>query len=136
MSQVRVALKAIIEQDGKILVIKRSANDDIDKSTWDIPGGKIDFGEKPEEALSREIMEETGLKVRLIRPFRTWAFMANEETQVVGITFLAKYVSGEVKLSEEHEIYKWIEPEAFQGLEAAEGLKKEIGEYAAGRNLL
>jgi mutator protein MutT len=34
------------------------------KGRWDLPGGKADFGETPEEALYREIEEETGLKIR------------------------------------------------------------------------
>ena len=43
--EIHLALKAIIEKDGKILIIKRSEKEDYFKGIWDLPGGKIKFGE-------------------------------------------------------------------------------------------
>lgn len=57
--------------------------------------------------------------------------MASENLQVIGITMLADYISGEVKLSEEHTEYKWISPKEFEKLDANSSLKKEIAKYAA-----
>ena len=126
----KVAFKAIIRKDDKILVIKRSAKEDVFEQLWDIPGGRMSFGEMPKEALTREIKEETGLTVNILNPFTVWSFMASEDTQVVGITMLADYVSGTVSLSEEHTEYKWIYPEEFEQLDAHKNLKKEILLYA------
>ncbi len=47
------ALKAIIEKEGKILILKRGKDEDCFKEMWDIPGGKIKFGESAEEALKQ-----------------------------------------------------------------------------------
>jgi 8-oxo-dGTP pyrophosphatase MutT (NUDIX family) len=50
-----------VEVDGKILMVK-----DVRVGRWELPGGAVDPGENDEEALIREIMEETGLKVKKI----------------------------------------------------------------------
>lgn len=130
MPAFRVAFKAIIRKNNKILVIKRSAKEDVFENLWDIPGGRMNFGESPHEALIREIYEETGIKVNISTPFTVWSFMASEDLQVIGITMLANYVSGDVQLSEEHTEYKWIEPLEFEKLNANSSLKKEIAQYA------
>ncbi len=53
---------AILAYGEKFILIKKGKGPF--KGRWDLPGGKMDFGETPEEALEREVMEETGLKVR------------------------------------------------------------------------
>ena len=90
----------------------------------------MNFGEMPTEALTREIKEETNLIVNILNPFTVWSFMAQDDLQVIGITMLADYVSGEVTLSEEHTEYKWIKPQEFADLDANGSLKKEIAKYA------
>jgi len=130
MGTFKVAFKAIIKKDDKILVLKRSSKEDVFEQLWDIPGGRMFFGEMPEEALTREIKEETGLDVKISSPFTVWSFFASDDLQVIGITMLAEYVKGTVKLSEEHTEYRWINPEEFAQLDAHKNLKKEIALYA------
>ena len=69
MSAFKVAFKAIIRKDNKILAIKRSTKEEVFEKLWDIPGGRMNFGEMPKEALIREIHEETGLEVNILNPF-------------------------------------------------------------------
>lgn len=68
----------------------------------------MEFGETPEETLGREVLEEVGLKVEIIKPLNTWRFFKDEHTQIVGITYLCKAVSSEVILSEEHVDFAWV----------------------------
>jgi len=100
--QFYLTVKGIVERDGKILVLKRSALDDHLPGVWETPGGGVDKEESPQEALKREILEETGLVVTIGRPFNVFTFRKDTGEFKVGITFLCKYESGEVKLSEEH----------------------------------
>lgn len=51
MSAFKVAFKAIIRKDNKILAIKRSTKEEVFEKLWDIPGGRMNFGEMPKEAL-------------------------------------------------------------------------------------
>lgn len=124
-----LALKAVIFKDKKILILRRTSTEDVFKEEWDIPGGKIEFGEEPEKALEREIKEEAGIKVKVLKPLRIWTFFKeNKKTQVVGITLLCKYKSGKIKLSKEHDDYRWIKPDEIGKYKIHEGIKKDVRE--------
>lgn len=125
-----LAVKGIIQKDGKILVLKRSDTDDHRPGVWETVGGGMDKEESPQEALLREIAEETGLVASVNSPFNVFAFKKDTGEFKVGITFLCEYVSGEVKLSDEHSEYRWIEPTVFAQLESVPSLHEEIDRYA------
>ena len=105
--QFGVAVKAIIMREDKFLILKKSSKEDINPNTYDIPGGRLEFGETPEDALKREVKEETGLDINVIKPTRMWTFM-KEDLQVIGITFLCIAKQDSVKLSFEHDYALWL----------------------------
>ncbi|WP_230657755.1 NUDIX domain-containing protein [Psychrobacter sp. I-STPA10] len=53
----------VINQDNHILLVQRNADDDFMPNKWWIPGGKIEEGESSAEGASRELFEETGIKI-------------------------------------------------------------------------
>jgi len=107
MSTFGVATKAIIKnKEGKYLILMKSSKEDINPDTFDIPGGRLEFGEKPEEAVVREVAEETGLKVKPLKVFEAWTF-TKEDFQLFGVNYLCELVGGEVKLSPEHNDANW-----------------------------
>lgn len=59
----KVAVAAVIESDGEILLVRRAVNPF--KGKWTLPAGFVDAGEAPAAALERECLEETGLNVRV-----------------------------------------------------------------------
>ncbi|TXI35272.1 MAG: NUDIX domain-containing protein [Candidatus Moraniibacteriota bacterium] len=125
-----LAVKGIIRKDGKILVLKRSEKDDHKPGVWETVGGGMDKEESPQDALAREISEETGLVVSVGSPFNIFTFKKDTGEFKVGITFLCEYVSGEVVLSEEHAEYRWIEPREFSEMQSVPSLHREIARYA------
>src|SRR3989338_803922 len=127
--QFYLTVKGIVERDGKILVLKRSALDDHLPEVWETPGGGVDREENPQEALKREILEETGLVVAIGRPFNVFTFRKDTGEFKVGITFLCQYESGEMKLSDEHSEYRFIKPSEFAELPSIPSLYEEIARY-------
>ena len=103
-----VAVKALLFDQGKFLLVKRSDKARGEHHYWELPGGRMEFGETPENALQRELMEETGLSANILCPLQTWSFFREEETQIVGITFLCKAESNKVQLSSEHDDFAWV----------------------------
>ena len=55
----------LTDQDGKILILKRSTDSKTNPGKWELPGGKVDQGESFDHALIREVYEETNLKISL-----------------------------------------------------------------------
>lgn len=113
----RFAVKGCIFKDGKMLILHKPEKDRL-KSVVpdyeeDLPGGCIDSGESFQEALAREIYEETALEVEIRRPFEALTMRSASRTIYV-LYFVCAYVSGDVTLSWEHESYEWFDLEQIK----------------------
>lgn len=109
MDKFRNAAKAFIVKDGKLLVIKRRPNDPHKPDAWDIPGGRLELGEDPFEGLKRETREETDLNINIIMPISVHHFVRDDGQKITLVIYLCEQVSGEIKLSEEHTEFKWLD---------------------------
>ena len=118
-----VAVKAIIRKNGKILLLQRSPDSGFDPGLWELPGGKIEYGENLTEALKREVMEEAGLLIRVGQPVKTWHFI-KEPFWVTSISFSCDYISGNVTLSPEHAAYIWIDPKEYKNYPLSNSMEK------------
>ncbi len=88
MAQMHSAVKAVIQNQNRFLVISQLAGR---QEFWDIPGGRIQYGESPYDALCREVKEETGLDIEILRPLGVWWFFrADDKDQVICHTFLCR----------------------------------------------
>lgn len=127
----KLTVKGIIRRgDGKILIVKRSADDDHRPGIWETVGGGVEAGVSPQVALKREIREEVGLEVKVGEPFNVFNFIKDNGDKKIGITFLCDYLSGEIKLSEEHSDWQWIDPFDFKKFDSIQSLYNEISSYA------
>jgi 8-oxo-dGTP diphosphatase len=119
-----------MDDDGRVLLIKRAPDVWVDPDRWELPGGKMDHGELLGDALAREVREETGLEVRVGEPVHVCQFTV-EPFWVTCITFACERTGGEVTLSEEHGDFAWVAPEDLGEVELASDTQAQLDAYAA-----
>jgi len=101
---IKVAI-AVIKKDGKVFIQKRPAKG-LMGGLWEFPGGKVEKGESAGSALHRELVEETGLKVKNVRIIKRIKH-AYTSFKVDLHCFEADYDSGKVRL-EAATAGKWV----------------------------
>ncbi len=115
MSKTIPAVKAIIQQNNKFLVIKQKLST---HTYWDIPGWKVEFDENPYETLNREVMEEINIPIDIIKPVWMFWFFRNDWDQVICTTFLCEAKRNDMDLTKNPAIeniteYRWVTKEEF-----------------------
>lgn len=100
----------ILDKKGKLLLLKRSLDDEAFPGNWELPGGGVDSGETAEDSLMREIKEECGLSINVLDYLITSTFSIGEDIEVSEDTFLCEVIDDnfDVVLSNEHSEYKWV----------------------------
>jgi len=99
----------ILNQQNEILLLLRKKKPE--KNCWTIPGGTVEFGERVEEALVRELEEELEIKVEIIKLLRVTNHILEEEnSHWVSPAFLARYISGSPRNAEpqNHDDVRWF----------------------------
>ena len=95
MPQVISSAKALLKYQNHFLVLKEELHKG---PIWDLPGGKIEYGESPEDTLHREIKEELDLEIDIKHSVGVWYFFSqNSKHQVICHTFLCE-PKGEMKI--------------------------------------
>jgi 8-oxo-dGTP diphosphatase len=117
---------AIIGQEGKVLAAQRGATTSLPLK-WEFPGGKIEAGESPEECLTRELMEELGIAVRIGTALAPSTHRYRDFT-VTLYPFTCTMAGGNLTMHEHHDLI-WIEPERMPELDWAAADLPIIDEY-------
>ncbi len=117
-----IVVKSIIlnKRLNKFLLIQRSKKDSIGANTWENAGGNIECGENPEEAMKREIIEETGITDINIERVAYVTLVYGKKPYLI-IAYLCETLTQEVILSDEHQAFIWADKK-----ECIELLPKEI----------
>jgi len=99
----------IINNRNEVLLLKRSSISRTEPSTWSRPGGQVEYGENAEEAVKREIKEELGIDIEVVR-FLEMTQTIEDGKHWIALGFLARHVSGTPRNVEpdKHDEVKWF----------------------------
>ena len=99
-----ISIKGILLHQQRVLLVKN------DRKEWELPGGRLEQGETPEETLRRELLEELGLPCNVKRIVDAWVFPVLENREVFIVTYLCECnEQTQIQLSDEHVEYRWFE---------------------------
>jgi mutator protein MutT len=119
------AVAVIVNEDHKILLLKRADIKDIwMPNKWALVGGAIEKGETPQQAVKREILEETGLEINKF--IKSYSIQRN--TNSVEHVFACRYDGDptDIKLNEENTNYGWYDVEETKFLDIVPHLVEYI----------
>ncbi len=106
MTAPQLVVGAAVVRHGRLLAARRAASADT-AGGWELPGGKVEAGEREQEALVREVREELGCRVRAVRRLGGEVLL---RPGLVLVAWLAELVEGE-PVPHEHDVLRWLAPE-------------------------
>ncbi len=102
-----VAVTVLVFRDDQVLAMQRASTEAAGAGLWEGISGRVEADEDPLAAAELEVLEESGLRVRIRpRPVDTYAARRRGEPMTV-IVFRAEHEDGEVVLSAEHDACRW-----------------------------
>jgi 8-oxo-dGTP diphosphatase len=122
----QLAVSGAIFRDGRVLVVRRARSPG--KGFYSLPGGRVEFGESLHTALRREVDEETGLRIEILG-LAGWREVLPGDSgggHYLIMSFAARWTAGEPALNDEHDDFKWIDPDRLGDLSVTGGLSEVI----------
>ena len=110
-----VALKALIERDGKILLVENARD-----LKWQLPGGRMDTGESPEETLQREIREELSIETKPVSVFSAGTFKNSKGEEHLYLVYRCEFAGNkdDIQIDEkEVKSFRWIDKKKLDSLD-------------------
>ncbi|MFI9581353.1 (deoxy)nucleoside triphosphate pyrophosphohydrolase [Streptomyces sp. NPDC052236] len=106
MSDRVVVVAGAVYDRGRLLAARRSAPEEL-AGRWELPGGKLEPGESPEQALVRELREELGVEAEPVQRIPgEWPLKPGYVLQV----WTARLLSGELRALQDHDDLRWLAP--------------------------
>jgi mutator protein MutT len=119
---------ALIQKNGKILLALRKAGKHMGPK-WELPGGKVDPGEEPEQSLRRELKEELGIEAQIGQYLGSTRFRGHRLRLQVHL-YRVSHIDGTFVLRE-HEAIRWVEPQRIEDYDLVDSDRKLIRKFRA-----
>ncbi|MEV6320398.1 NUDIX domain-containing protein [Nocardia sp. NPDC051787] len=112
---------------GRLLLVRRAA-DDYRGGLYELPGGGVESGETFAECVARELLEETGLRVRGITEFLGgFDYSTRTKSKVRKYSFVVEAEPGDVALApREHDAFAWIDADGLDELPMAPDTRQTV----------
>ena len=107
------------DRDGRLLLVQRGHAPSV--GLWSVPGGRVEDGETPEQAAAREVLEETGLQVRigrLLATVRIGDYLVHD--------FAAEVTGGRLQAGDDASDVRWCSLDDAELLPLTPGLLDEL----------
>ena len=104
----RAAAKVAIVEKGKVLMVRAARG--ITQGIWNLPGGFVGYGEHPRDSAAREVFEELGIRVKLLRLLGIYSqTFVRTGGYMISFVFLGKRLPGRIRPHpEEIDTYTWM----------------------------
>ncbi len=120
----RIEVRAVVKRNGKILLLKRADGREDLVGKYELPGGKLEYSEQPEEALARHLKEKTGLSAQSFYLSDVLTHMDTEkrDTQYLVIVYMVGLAGSkiELELGQSYSRYVWQKMPAVKNSELTE----------------
>lgn len=105
----RIATRAIIRKDDKTLLLRRASGRATILGKYELPGGRVEYGEQPEDALARYLRQDTGLTVKSAHLFDVVTYVDHDDRdiQYALVLFVVSIEDASVNLSQAYDHYVW-----------------------------
>ena len=132
---VAAASAVVVNDEHKILLQRRR-----DNNLWSLPGGAMELGESIAQTVMREVQEESGLRVELVRlvgvytdPRHLIAYSDGEVRQQFSICFACRVIGGELRRSDESTEIGFFAPEELKDLSIQPSIRLRLQHYLENR---
>jgi mutator protein MutT len=129
--QQRIAVRAIVSDKQKTLLVRRASGRSTILGKYELPGGKLEYGEQPEDALQRHLQVELGVTIRVAQLFDVLTYIDHDDRdmQYVFILYLVGVDNGttKLKLSQNYDHYLWKSMSSIQQETLTESTRLLLG---------
>ncbi|MBI4238733.1 MAG: NUDIX domain-containing protein [Deltaproteobacteria bacterium] len=120
-----VSVKGIVVIDAHIVLLQN------ERDEWELPGGKLEYGEDPEPCLARELVEELSVRIEVGPLIDVWVYPVAPTTPVVIVTYACTLCDPpqQLTLSHEHQALHCFPLADVPNLRMPDGYKRSIARY-------
>lgn len=116
-----ISIKGVVVDRGRVCLLRN------ERDEWELPGGKLDPGETPEQCLAREVTEELGIGVQVTNLLDAWVYSIRPGVEVFIVTYrCCREGDDAVRRSDEHSDVGWFTFDQIKDLNIPSGYLRAV----------